>query len=100
MAGVTDKKTYLQRRIELLISRFTWLQERYGDDPALQAAIRDKLGWALARRQLFLGERGAKKAVWKNRKNGLSVSLFEIVTSTMPDSLFMCFIRLAKKNII
>ena len=98
MAGVFSKETYLHRRIELLISRLVWLQSRFSNYQDVSSTIRDSLIWAKARRDLFRGIPGARKTVMRYRYLGPSVSLFEIVMSSLPERMFMLFIRMAQNN--
>ena len=100
MAGVTDKNSYLHNRIDLLISRLQWLQDRFSDDSALADDISERLVWANARKNLFIGNKEYGKTVWEYRRFGPSVSLFEIAASYMPEAIFSGFIRMAQKNII
>jgi len=100
MAGVTDKVTYLEVRINELIRQLTWLQKRFGGHDSLSGELGDALLWAKARRENFHGSLKAKLVLWKYRRFSPLMSLFEIVMAGMPDSLFMYAVELKRKNIL
>lgn len=99
MLGVTDKESYSRVRIQIIIDRLTWLQAHFDCDDSLKKDIRDGLCWAAARLQNWQTGKG-KKTVWRYRRLGLPVSLFELAAAGLPDRVVMTVIRLLRKNII
>lgn len=100
MSGVKDKASYLEVRINELIRRLTWLQERFGTSEELGRELEDALQWANARRENFSGDIRAKKTLWTYRRFSPLTSLFEIVMAGMPNGLFMSAVELKRKNIL
>lgn len=100
MAGVFDKKSYFNVRINELLKRLNWLKSRFEFDADLAHEISEALLWATARRDNFQGNVRAKQIVWKNRRFSPLTSLFEIVLAGAPNALFMFFISLKRKNIL
>lgn len=97
MAGVVDKKSYVDIRVDLLINRFSWLLEHMELDDSLRRQTRNALLWAKARRANLTEHRG-QRTVWKYRSFSPKVALFELVAAFFPEKLFMNIIMLAKKN--
>jgi hypothetical protein len=100
MAGVKDKESYRRIRIETLIDRLAWLQERFRDDLTLSEEIGSALRWAQARKANFTGDRSAKAEVMRGRRFSPLTSLFEVVFSETSDRLFMFFIMLKRRNVL
>lgn len=100
MAGVFDKATYMEVRIRRLIQRLRWLQTNYDGSVALRGDIDDALKWAMAREGNFSGRLADAGNVMKYSRFGRLVSIFEIVMSHAPESLFMKVIRLKRDNVI
>ena len=100
LAGVTDKESYCRVRIESLIRRLAWLEERFSECETLKEEIVRAYAWAQARKRYFNGDAQAKREIWKGRRFGAAASVFEIVMAGVSDSLFMLVVNLAKKNVI
>lgn len=100
MAGVRDKESYRRVRIEALIRRLSWLEERFRGEDGLYAEIEEALLWAKARLANFLGEPSAWKAVLRRRRFGPLPSLFECVLAPAPEKVFMFFIALKRRNVL
>ena len=100
MSGVRDKASYRCVRVDTLNRRLDWLRRRFDDDETLSSEISEALEWARARQCYFEGERRAKRTVWRLRRFGARVSLFEIILAHAPDTVFMSFIRLVKMNVL
>ena len=100
MAGVVDKASYLEVRINELIRRLSWLQVRFSEDEELRNEISQALRWAHARRENFEGSLSAKKLMWACRRFSPLTSLFEIVMASMPNRIFMLAVDLKRKNIL
>jgi len=100
MAGVHDKASYLQVRINVLIERLLWLQKQLGNEDDLREELPEILLWAKARQENFKGSLKAKQVIWKYRKYSPLTSLFEIVMSGMPNGMFMKVVDLKRKNIL
>ena len=100
MAGVRDKASYLEVRINELIRRLTWIQTRIDGSRRFSDEVALALRWANARRDNFNGSFTAKVIVWKYRRFSPLTSLFEIVMAGMPNTLFMNGVELKRKNIV
>lgn len=100
MAGVSDKKSYLDVRIRELIHRLSWLGERFRGHGELSHEINRALAWAQAREDAFTGQFKSKRTVWANRDFSPLTSLFEIVMAGAPNRVFMWFVNLKRKNVI
>ena len=99
LAGVYDKGSYCCVRIEALICRLRWLDERFQGE-ALQQEIDEALRWAEAREENFKGKRRAKWEVLRGRRFSPLTSLFEVVMAGAPDWLFMKFVELKRRNVL
>ena len=99
MAGVYDKESYFRVRIEALIRRLRWLDERFQGE-ALQKEIDEALRWAEARERNFKGEKSAKAEVLSGRRFSPLTSLFEVVMAGAPDWFFMKFVELKRRNVL
>lgn len=99
MLGVTDKESYAQVRIQIIIDRLTWLENHFDCDENLKQAIQDGLCWARARKQNWQTGKG-KAVMWRYRRLGLPITLFELVAAGLPNGMVMAVIRLLRKNVI
>ena len=97
MAGVVDKKSYLDIRVNLLIHRFGWILEHMELDASLRQQTQDALLWVKARWENLKEHRG-QRTVWKYRSFSPKVAIFELAAAFFPEKLFMNIIMLAKKN--
>jgi hypothetical protein len=97
MAGVRDRESYISIRIELVIKRIKWLIDNFRCNNEMKAVLADALLWAQAR-EANIRRRGGKYLVWKYRHFSWFASIFEIFAPAIPESLFMRFIDLKRKN--
>ncbi len=100
MTGVFDKESYLQERIIKRKSRVTWLKNQMECDKLLQTELKEMELWLTAREKCFRGDKSQIKTIWKYRRFGQAIAIFEIVTSFLNEKIFMFFIGLNKKNLI
>lgn len=99
LMGVHDRESYTEVRIHELQRRIRWLSERFADDEQLKVPLGELSRWTAARERSMM-RHGDAGEVWKYRKYGKAVSLFDIVTPYLPNSLFMFAVRLVRKNVI
>jgi len=99
MAGVYDKKSYLQIRIVQYLNRMYWLKDNFRCSPKIKKTITCGIEWLEARKKNMEHHCGAK-VIWKYRDYSVPASLFEIVATYFPNKLFMYFIALSRKNLI
>lgn len=100
LAGVTDRDSYYQIRLQEREDRLIWLQNRFADSAELSAEIRNARRWLKARKNCLLGNCGEWKTVWKYRNYDRGASLFELVMGRMPEPFFMLAVRLIQKGIL
>lgn len=100
MAGVTDKRSYVDERIRKRIDRLRWLRDRFQGDTGFSEVIDRDLSWTEARQRRFEGQPGAIRAIWRLRRLSLPTSLFEIAMAGMPEGVFMKIVNLLKRNAI
>jgi len=97
MAGVADKKSYGEKRIDLTLHRLLWLQEHFPCRETTAAALRDGIAWTKARQQSW-NHQGGGRLVWKYRRLNPLVSAAELCLKYAPEGLFMAAIRLVRNN--
>ena len=95
MAGVTDKKSYLERRILPGLSRFGQFKTRLAHEPGLSDAIEGGGQWFEARRRWF-EEASGFRDLWKLRQWGKQATLFELLAARLPAPVFMALVRLVR----
>jgi hypothetical protein len=100
MAGVTDKRRYVDERIRKRIDSLHWLRDRFQGDTGFSEVIDRDLSWTEARQRRFEGQLGAIRAIWRLRRLSLPTSLFEIAMAGMPECVFMKIVNLLKRNAI
>ena len=100
MAGVKDRESYFRIRIRQLSNRVQWLLERFGDNEAIRPDLDAVKSWITARERNFRGEKGQKQIIWKYRRYGKAVSLFEVAETAMSEKMFMICIRMIQKGIL
>ena len=100
MAGVNGRESYFHVRIRQLSSRVQWLLDRFGEDEELRRELDAVKCWATARERNFLGEKGQKHIIWKYRRFGKAVTLFEMVETAMTNKMFIICIRLIQKGVL
>jgi hypothetical protein len=99
-AGVTDKASYADIRIEEALRKFLWLRERFQENAELGPTIAQAIKWLTARRDNFRKNGASRRIIWKYRRFSGMTSLFEIAAPLMPEKLFLFFIALARKNMV
>ena len=100
LAGVTDRDSYYQIRLQEREDRLIWLQTRFADSAELSAEIRNARRWIAARKNCFAGSLRGWRTVWKYRDYDRGASLFELATDKLPEPLFMLAVRLIQKGIL
>lgn len=99
MAGVHDRASYIDIRVEALVKRLVWLREHFPCGEQTRGEIGQALAWARAR-QANMSGRGERRTVWEYRRFGPLSSLFEIVLAGAPERVFMFFVELTRRNIL
>lgn len=99
LVGVIDKESYEKFRIDVIYQRLSWLKKHFPCQRELQAAIDEGLCWAEARKRNW-NRRGGIRIIWKYRKFSRLTSVFEIISSRMPEWLFKKFIEIGKRNLV
>lgn len=99
MAGVYDKKSYLQIRIVQYLSRMRWLKDHFQCSPNVRETITEGIEWLEARKS-NMEHHGGASVIWKYRSFSVFTSLFEIVATYFPNKFFMSFITLKRKNLV
>lgn len=97
LAGVTDKASYLEARIEKMQQRMSWLRDYLPCGEATRAVIEDGIRWVNARREHWL-HRGGAAVVYKYRRLGKNDAAFELVTAYCPEWLFRFAVGLVKSD--
>lgn len=98
MVEVKKKQDYGTIRLHTMQKKMQWLADYYKNNPELSHLTQHALDWVNARIAYFSGDYSASKILWKYRNYNLSSSLFELLCARLPNSLFMYFINLRKKN--
>ncbi|USF25744.1 hypothetical protein N510_000656 [Firmicutes bacterium ASF500] len=99
MAGVKDKASYGEIRIEAQIKRFQWLGKCFPYLESIEEKISRRLEWSLARRSNWK-ERHKRGVVWKYRRFSPLTSMFELAAVYFPEWMFLFFIGLKRKNFV
>ena len=99
LAGVRDKGSYGELRIDTQVKRFQWLEKRFPYRESIKKEISQRLEWSLARQSNWR-ERRKRKTVWKYRRFSPIVSIFELAAVYFSEWLFLFFVKLKKKNYI
>lgn len=99
MAGVFDKKSYLQVRIVQYLNRMRWLKDNFPCSPKTKGNIIGGIEWLEARKR-NMEHHGGAKTIWKYRAYSVLTSLFEIVATYFPEKLFMSFISMKRNNLL
>lgn len=100
MTGVKDKESYKRVRIDSVYKQLDWMKSNFTCSEAFSKSIEDGLSWIKIRQDNWQRKKGSSISLWKSRKFGASVSLFEIFAARMNPKFFMMFIKLIQKNII
>lgn len=99
MLGVTDKQSYTQVRIQIIIDRLTWLDQHFDCCPETKQAIHDGLCWANARLDNWTKHRSTG-TMWRYRHLGFPITFFEVFAARMPNWMLMAVMKLLRSNII
>lgn len=99
MAGVTDKKSYGEVRIELALERLRWMNAHFPCRGETKRVIREGVEWMEARGRNW-NHRGGVGTVWKYRAFSPLTSLFELAAPWLPERVFLFLIHLKKKNVL
>lgn len=99
MAGVRDKASYGEVRIDAVVKRFQWLGNYFPYREGMEDEIGRRLEWMLARQSNWRARRG-RRTVWSYRRFSPLASLFELAAVYFPERVFLFFVRLKKKNLI
>ena len=99
MAGVIDRKSYLQIRIVQYLSRMHWLKDHFQCSPNVRENIIGGIEWLEARKR-NMEHHGGASVIWRYRSFSVFTSLFEIVATYFPEKLFMFFIAMKRKNLV
>lgn len=99
MAGIQDKDSYGEIRIDAQVKRFRWLGKHFPYQEGMEEKISQRLEWLLARQRNWK-ERHGRKTVWKYRRFSPLASMFELAAVYFPKWLFLLFIGLKKKNFV
>ena len=99
MAGVRDKASYGELRIDSVVKRFQWLEKYFPYREGMKEEICQRLKWMLARQSNWRERRG-RRTVWKYRRFSPLASVFELAAAYFPERVFLFFVGLKKKNFI
>lgn len=99
MAGVEDKKSYREIRIDQPMEKFRWLEINFPGRKDLKDAINQRILWMEAR-QYNWDHGKSKRLVWQYRNFSQLIALFEITMRWLPEPIFLWVIQLSRKNII
>ena len=97
MIGVVDKVSYQIQRIQLISNRLQWLKSYFLCDDSLKQDIEDAILWVNARLSNWTTGHGMLQ-MWKYRKFGSAVTMFEIIFSKLPERVFLAVIWLLRTN--
>lgn len=99
MAGVKDKASYGQIRIDEALAKMRWLEQHFSCGDELREVIWHGRIWLEARQKNWHRQGGAK-TVWQYRGFNKAVSCFELVLSSAPNWLFQLALAMKKKNLL
>lgn len=99
MAGVRDKTSYGEVRIDAVVKRFQWLGNYFPYREGMGKEISQRLEWMLARQRNWRERRG-RGTVWKYRRFSPLASMFELAAVYFPERVLLFFVNLKKKNLI
>ncbi|WP_026297661.1 glycosyltransferase [Succinimonas amylolytica] len=99
LSGVTDKKSYYEKRIVVTNNRLNWLNDNlmFNDNNAF---ISNALAWGGAR-ETWYHNKNLKSFydLWKCRHVKFSETMFELVSLPLPNFLFRFLVFLYKNNV-
>lgn len=100
LKNVYDKKTYFDKRIEDFFYRYKSLQKRLNSDE-LQEQINNCLIWLEARKNYFLKPNIKDLKIMIKYKDFHKISIMiESILPFLPEFIFKCIIKLAKKGVL
>lgn len=97
MAGVYSRSDYIEIRIKQVLRKLEWLSQNFPFAAAIEKTLSDGTIWVNARISNMTRRKGAA-AVWKYRRFGAKVSLFEVFAPFMPDKLFIRVVNMVRNN--
>lgn len=101
MNGVTDKKSYYEKRIIVSKKKFQWLKDNIVCDNTVNSACMSRaLLWVMARDDWYQ-KRDLESfyGLWKLRDVKSSETFFEMISFLLPNFLFKFLIWMYKKNL-
>ncbi|MFL0163865.1 glycosyltransferase [Candidatus Clostridium helianthi] len=101
LAGISDKKTYYNMRIEKFLECFTSLQKRLVDEQEVKEEIYKCLLWIRARKRYFNNPsiNDLKIMIKYRRFHKISI-LVEFILPFLPEFIFKYIVALTKKGIL
>lgn len=97
MTGVNSRSDYIRVRIEQVKDKLEWLSANFPFKSAVKDALSDGMTWVQARITNMTRRKGAA-TVWKYRRFGTKVSLFEVFAPFMPERMFLRIVNLVRRN--
>lgn len=97
LAGVTDKASYGQIRIQAVLSRLLWLEENAVWSERTGRALQEGLVWLRARESNWKRQ-GGKRLIWKYRGFDPLFSSFELFAAELPERVFQACIQIGRRN--
>ena len=97
IAGVNSRSDYINIRIKQVRERLKWLSENFPFIPAIGGTLSDGMKWVDARISNMTHRKGAA-TVWKYRRFGAKISLFEVFAPFMPERVFLRIVNLVRRN--
>jgi hypothetical protein len=101
LQGVRNKDSYLTRRILSGVERFSEFRSRLSDRPELAPALAEGSEWFGARAEWFIKrDYSAARSIWRLRRLGEAVSVFELLCARLPQPLFMLAVKAVQKGLL
>ncbi|NOW06518.1 glycosyltransferase [Clostridium beijerinckii] len=101
LAGICDKQTYYNMRIQGILNRYVSLKQRLGDNDELRQHIDSCLLWIKSRKDYFFKPsiKDLKIMIKYRRFHKMSIIIESILPFT-PNSIFRYIIKLTKKGVL
>lgn len=101
LAGIYDKKTYYNIRINDILNRYLALKQRLNNNDELGKSINDCLIWIDARKKYFLKPSIKDLKIMIKYRNFHKISiLIETFLPLLPNNIFKYIIKLTKKGML
>lgn len=97
MTGVNSRSDYLELRLKLVRDKLDWLSVSFPYRVAIEKVLSDGTMWINARISNMTRKKGAS-IVWKYRRLGPRISLFEIIAPYLPERFFLAIIKMVRYN--